>query len=211
MSVVYKDFGWRSRAAANGEVGVRLASKLIAKVNGQSNIRTVCDLGCGNGYLAGQLANQGYEVVGVDASETGIRLAREHYPASRFICAQIGPGGVYRSEAGKFDMVISSEVIEHLYRPSDLVESAAELLKSRGHLLISTPYHGYLKNVALSVCSKWDTHLSPLENGGHIKFFSVRTLSTLLTSHGFTDLKFDYFGRAPWFWMSMICSARKCN
>lgn len=44
----------------------------------------VLDLGCGNGRLTAQLANAGYNVTGIDASDSMLRLAREEYPALRF-------------------------------------------------------------------------------------------------------------------------------
>jgi hypothetical protein len=54
-----------------------------------------------------------------------------------------------------------------------------------------------------------DTHFTALWDGGHIKFFSVKTLSELISRHGFTDLQFSYYGRAPYLWKNMICCARK--
>jgi hypothetical protein len=90
-----------------------------------------------------------------------------------------------------------------------LIEAASSLLKPNGHLVIGTPYHGYLKNLVLSLTGKMDAHFSVLHDGGHIKFFSVATLSELLRSHNFTNLSFAFYGRAPWLWMNMICHARK--
>ncbi len=110
-----------------------------------------------------------------------------------------------------FDLVISSDVIEHLYRPSDLLEAAVPLLKPNGQILIGTPYHGYLKNLVLATTGKLDSHFSVLHDGGHIKFFSVKTLSELLVQHEFGDLKFSYYGRARWLWKNMICHARKAS
>jgi 2-polyprenyl-3-methyl-5-hydroxy-6-metoxy-1,4-benzoquinol methylase len=109
---------------------------------------------------------------------------------------------------GNFDLVISSDVIEHLYRPADLLEAAFTLLKPGGHILVGTPYHGYLKNLALAVTNRMDSHFSVLHDGGHIKFFSVKTLSGLMAAHGFEDLSFTFYGRAPWLWKNMICHAR---
>jgi len=106
-------------------------------------------------------------------------------------------------------VIVSSDVIEHLYRPADLIEAAGSMLKPNGYLVIGAPYHGYLKNVVLSVTGKMDAHFSSLHDGGHIKFFSVKTLSELLRRHDFIDLKFKFYGRAPWLWMNMICQARK--
>ena len=44
--------------------------------------------------------------------------------------------------------------------------------------MLSTPYHGYLKNLALAVSGRMDRHFTALHVGGHIKFFSIETLTT---------------------------------
>lgn len=74
--------------------------------------------------------------------------------------------------------------------------------------MISTPYHGYLKNLALSAFNKWDKHHTPLWHGGHIKFWSRRTLTSLIEANGFRVTEFHGVGRAPWLWKSMILVAR---
>jgi 2-polyprenyl-3-methyl-5-hydroxy-6-metoxy-1,4-benzoquinol methylase len=210
-SSVYKEFEWRVPEAGNGESGIGLTNKFVAVVKDLGNVKRVCDLGCGNGFMAGHLAGLGYEVTGVDASESGIAIARAHFPQATFIKATIDSTLRSSQALEAFDLVVSSDVIEHLYRPSDLIEAAVSLLKPNGQIVIGTPYHGYLKNVVLSLTGKMDAHFTSLNDGGHIKFFSVKTLSELLTSHGFTDLRFSFYGRAPWLWMNMICHARKSS
>jgi len=76
-----------------------------------------------------------------------------------------------------------------------------------GEIIISTPYHGYLKNVVLSVSGKMDNHFTANWGGGHIKFFSRKTLSTLLESEGFTVTDFRGCGRLPYLWKSMVIKA----
>ena len=78
-------------------------------------------------------------------------------------------------------------------------------------MIVTTPYHGYWKNLSLAVAGKLDRHFEVMDDGGHIKFFSVPTLSSLIQSQGFTDLKFTFYGRAPWLWKNMICHARKAS
>ena len=204
----YKEFEWNVPDAGNGETGVGLTKAFIDAVAGIENVRSVCDLGCGNGYMAGHLAEMGYEVTGVDASESGIAIAQANFLKATFVQAAIDATLHERTGFGEFDLVVSSDVIEHLYRPGELIEAAVSLLKPNGHLLIGTPYHGYLKNVVLSLTGKMDSHFGVHDDGGHIKFFSVKTLSALLEKHGFSDLKFTFYGRAPWLWMNMICLAR---
>ena len=73
---------------------------------------------------------------------------------------------------------------------------------------MSTPYHGYLKNLALAMTGKLDGHFSVLWDGGHIKFFSRATLERMLTDQGFEVLAFAGAGRLPLLWKSMLVNAR---
>ena len=205
----YTEFEWHAEGAGNGVSGEKLTEVFVRLVQSIEGVRSVCDLGCGNGHIAGRLASAGYEVTGIDASRSGINIAQQAYPNVKFIEALIDRDLGQRAALDDFDLVISSDVIEHLYRPSDLLEAAFPLLKPGGHILVGTPYHGYLKNFVLAVSGRMDSHFSALHDGGHIKFFSVKTLSQLLISHSFTDLSFSYYGRAPWLWKNMICHARK--
>jgi 2-polyprenyl-3-methyl-5-hydroxy-6-metoxy-1,4-benzoquinol methylase len=202
-------YEWTSTDSGNGRTSENLASVFISQITQLKNIRTICDLGCGNGYITGRLANLGYDVTGIDASSTGIELARRSYPKAKFLEGLIDPNLGSRTGLNEFDLVISSDVIEHLYRPADLIEAAISVLRDNGQILIGTPYHGYLKNLAMSIAGKMDSHFCVLHDGGHIKFFSVRTLSQLIESYGFTDLSYRYYGRAPRLWKNMICHARK--
>jgi 2-polyprenyl-3-methyl-5-hydroxy-6-metoxy-1,4-benzoquinol methylase len=200
----YTEFEWRAEGAGNGESGEKLTRVFVELVRKLEGVRSICDVGCGNGHIAGRLAALGYQVTGVDASASGIRIARRAYPGVEFVEALIERD----LSVGQFDLVISSDVIEHLYRPADLIGATLSVLKPGGQVLLGTPYHGYLKNLVLAATGKMDAHFSALHDGGHIKFFSVSTLSMLMRSHGFEDLRFTFYGRAPWLWKNMICQAR---
>ncbi len=201
----YTEFEWHAEAAGNGDSGEKLTRVFVERVKRLEGVRSICDLGCGNGHITGRLAKLGYQVTGVDASASGIKIARRTYPNVEFVKALIDR----ELSLGQFDLVVSSDVIEHMYRPSDLLEAACSLLKPGGQILLGTPYHGYLKNLVLAATGKMDTHFSALHDGGHIKFFSVKTLSMLMKAHGFEAPNFTFYGRAPWLWKNMICHARK--
>jgi 2-polyprenyl-3-methyl-5-hydroxy-6-metoxy-1,4-benzoquinol methylase len=207
----YRDSLWTSSLPVNGDSGEDLAERFIELIKKLDGIQYICDLGCGNGYLAGRLSELGYQVTGVDASTSGIEIATKQHPKVKFVCSLLDEclPAVIRDRG--FDLVVSSDVIEHLYRPSDLLETATTLLKPRGYLVIGTPYHGYVKNLALGLTGRMDAHFTALWDGGHIKFFSVKTLSELLALHGFNDLRFSFYGRAPLLWKNMICYAVKSN
>ena len=63
--------------------------------------------------------------------------------------------------------------------------------------MVSTPYHGYWKKLALAASGKMDGHFTALWDDGHIKFCSIATLTTLLSEAAFVDLHFERSGRIP--------------
>jgi hypothetical protein len=75
--------------------------------------------------------------------------------------------------------------------------------------VVSTPYHGYLKNLVISLLDKWDSHHTALWHGGHIKFWSQSTLTQLFSENGFTVCGFFGVGRVPFLWKSMIIVGQK--
>jgi 2-polyprenyl-3-methyl-5-hydroxy-6-metoxy-1,4-benzoquinol methylase len=170
--------------------------------------RRLLDLGCGNGALAALIARQGIEVVGIDASSSGVRFARESVPEATFIQASLEvPLPVHLH--GSFDAVIAVEVIEHLLRPRVLCARVKEALGPEGRFILSTPYHGYLKNLALAVAGGFDRHWHPDRDGGHVKFFSRATLTALLEGERLAVTRFARVGRVPWLAKSMIVETQQ--
>ena len=160
----------------------------------------VFEIGCGNGALVRELRKRGHEVIGIDTSESGVAMGGE----GCFV------GSAYDDLAGrygKFDCVVSLEVIEHLFEPRRFVRATRELLKPQGVAIISTPYHGYWKNLALALTGKLDAHFTALWDGGHIKFWSERTLRTLLQEGGYS-VRFHRAGRFGPLAKSLVAEAR---
>lgn len=165
--------------------------------------RRVLEIGCGNGNLSRRLQAAGLEVVGLDPSHSGIEIARVSVPGVPFFRMSVEEDPALLGELD-FDLAVSTEVIEHLYTPRSLMRFAAVALRPGGYLVISTPYHGYAKNLLLSLIDGWDAHLNPLWDGGHIKFWSPRTLRELAQSEGFTCTEVFGVGRCVGLWKSMI-------
>jgi 2-polyprenyl-3-methyl-5-hydroxy-6-metoxy-1,4-benzoquinol methylase len=203
-----ENYGWRS---GNGPESCNYITPAVLRILHRLGSRRVIDVGAGNGALCAAIAKSDVYVAGVEYDQKGNVIARERYPDIHFYRqgVQDDPKDVLASEMSAFDTVVSTEVIEHLFSPHLLPRYAHGLLSEQGYLVISTPYHGYLKNLALSVLNKWDKHHTALWHGGHIKFWSKATLSQLLHENGFDVTGFIGVGRVPLFWKSMILIARK--
>ncbi len=83
------------------------------------------------------------------------------------------------------------------------------MLSPGGVFILSTPYHGYWKNLALALTGKLDSHFTALWDHGHIKFWSAKTITRLLEVFDFVVLSIDRLGRLPSFAMTMVVTARK--
>jgi len=160
------------------------------------------DLGCGNGATCDMLSKCGFDVTGVDTSASGIEQAKTAFP---YVRCEIG--SVYEdlvTRFGSFDLVVSLEVVEHCIEPRSFAKTFLSLIAPGGVGFLSTPYHSYLKNVVLAVSGKMDGHFTALWDGGHIKFFSIKTLGTLLQEAGAQQVRFERVGRIPQLAKSMI-------
>lgn len=202
------NYGWKS---TNAPCSCAFVAPKVIQILKYLGISTVLDVGCGNGALCGLLQREGFEVTGADYDKAGCDLATQAYSGITFINVGVydSPEIIIRNTESKFDCVVSTEVIEHLYSPQFLPIFASSVLRPAGYLVISTPYHGFLKNLLLSLFNHWDAHHSVLWEGGHIKFWSKRTLTRLLEQNGFKVLSFHGVGRVPYLWKSMILVAQK--
>ena len=165
------------------------------------------ELGCGNGSITNRIAMLGYDVTAVDTSKSGIAIAKKAYAKINF---QVGSAyDDLASIYGTFDRVVSLEVIEHVFSPKTYAKTLYDLVNTGGTAIISTPYHGYLKNIAVALSGKFDAHVDPLWEGGHIKFWSKNTLTRLLSDAGFNEIEYKLVGRIPALAKSMIAIAKK--
>lgn len=203
----YQDYGFYTAEAAHTHEYLR--GPILGFLAPGEKKRCILDLGCGNGALVNFLIDNGYDAYGTDASEEGIRIAKELHP-ERFALQDLSSQHLPQQLAQhSFNTILATEVIEHLYDPRKFIAFCKTILQQNGggEVILSTPYHGYLKNLLLGFAGKWDSHMSPLWDGGHIKLWSKQTLTQLLEEGGFTVTAFAGCGRVPYLWKSMIVRA----
>ena len=203
------DYGWKTGSAP---CSCDYLIPNILRILAGLNLNRILDIGSGNGILVSKLNSEGYYCVGIDNDNKGIEISKINYPNLNFYNygVQNNSSCLMSKEKGGFDAVISTEVVEHLFFPKKLIDFSKDVLLKEGYLIISTPYHGYLKNLILSIFNMWDHHHTALWDGGHIKFWSRKTLTQLIEHDGnFKVMNFYGAGRFPWLWKSMILVAKR--
>ena len=98
----------------------------------------ILDIGCGGGLLSEPMCRLGAEVVGIDASDKNIKVAKLHAEKNNldieYICAS--PENLKTNT--KFDVILNMEIIEHVENVNLFLESCSNLLKKNGIMFIAT-------------------------------------------------------------------------
>lgn len=166
----------------------------------------VLDLGCGDGSFCAELAGAGTDPVGVEVAEAALARARERHPGLEFRLAP--PHGPLPFEDARFDVVWASEVIEHVGDTARWLSEVRRVLRGGGRLLLTTPYHGRVKNVALAL-ARFESHFDPV--GQHLRFYTRRSLARLLEDFGFEEIAIITAGGWPLLRETMLAQARRAR
>jgi 2-polyprenyl-3-methyl-5-hydroxy-6-metoxy-1,4-benzoquinol methylase len=144
---------------------------------------TIADLGCGSGHLLKRLGSLMPEArrYGLDIEPTALDLARQQDSGAEFFLTdlQASPPAVPEAIQGKTDVVICSEVLEHLAAPEHLIALAHGLLRPEGRLVITVP-------------SGPRTHFD--ETIGHLRHYTSDSLRALLEGENFRVTRLYHWG-----------------
>ena len=153
------------------------------------------DIGCGNGFITKIINKYFKKTTAIDVSLDGIKFAKKGiYNKRKISFLNSSPEKLIKKKM-KYDVITSIEVIEHQYDPFQFMNNLEKLCNIGGYVLITTPYHGYFKNLLMSILGIMDNHFTALWTHGHIKFFSIKTLKKLILNYRFEILSITFSGR----------------
>ena len=159
----------------------------------QSGLSTLLDVGCGGGRFCRAAARQGWKTLGIDTSEVALRFARDVEPLEY---RRLDLGEVPRHYAG-FDVVTAFEVLEHLRDIRAFLRLVPPATRRGGYFFCTVP--------------AWEDPLVRIDHRPeaappvHLLFFTRPALRTALSACGFRVLKTGYIPEAPldtspWLW-----------
>ncbi len=101
------------------------------------NIR-ILDIGCGGGLLCEPLTKLGAKVIGIDASEKNIKIAKAHAKKSRLKISYYCATPENFKLKSKFDVVLNMEIVEHVDNVDLFLNKSSKFLKKNGIMIIAT-------------------------------------------------------------------------
>ena len=143
---------------------------LPAKMHGR-----LLDVGCGNGQTLALMTNLGWQAQGLDIDPAAVQVA-----SAKGLKVRQGTLQSQQFEAGAFDAVLMSHVIEHIHDPVSLMKECHRILRPGGQLIVITP------NIRSWGHRIYRSNWRGLEPPRHLQIFSRCSLSSLSTLAGFS-------------------------
>lgn len=141
------------------------------------------DVGCGEGWILERAKARGWQVCGTEFSPRAVALCR-----GKGIKMYAGELQVEQMEEKDFDVLISTETLEHIYNPREEVRKFYQLLRPGGLLYITTPnFNSYLRYL-------FGSNYSVIEYPEHLAYYTPKTLHRLLQESGFRKKKLQTTG-----------------
>jgi len=138
------------------------------------------DVGCGIGTFLNLAGKRGWEIYGVDLSESAIAFAKSQYGIEVF-CGELFEA---KLPTHYYDVITLYHVLEHIPWLTQFLDELCRILKKSGWLVIEVPNDGSLQSRLKK--EKWP-YVHPRD---HLYYFSNRTLTKLLRKHGFSQIQF---------------------
>jgi 2-polyprenyl-3-methyl-5-hydroxy-6-metoxy-1,4-benzoquinol methylase len=160
--------------------------KLLRKLAAYTPGRKLLDVGCGDGQLLQTATDEGWDAVGIDLSGGAVRLC-ERRGLSAFQTDFFDSS----LDTRRFDVVVMSELIEHVPSPQRFLTRAEELLEMDGVLYLTTPNFGSLARRILG--ENWS-----VIHAEHIGYFERSTLRKIISEDtGFREIRIEANNIAP--------------
>ncbi len=142
---------------------------LLQKLSSYTTGRKLLDVGCGDGQLLETATKAGWEPAGIDLSEAAVELCRR-----RGLDASNTDFFDRALDTRRFDVIVMSELIEHVPAPQRFLSRAESLLEPGGVLYLTTPNFGSLARRMLG--ARWSV-IHP----EHIGYFEPSTLRDMVS------------------------------
>ena len=148
------------------------------------------DVGCGGGILSQALGELGAEVIGIDASERTIGVAKAHSELIKSdveFFQQTIEEFIASNPNKKFDVITCLEMLEHVPSPGDIIKSCSNLLNDNGDIFFSTINRNPKSYLFAVIGAEYVLNLLPKGTHDYEKFIKPSELAEWVRDAGLTS------------------------
>lgn len=165
--------------------------------------KNILDIGCGSGQLLYQFRHRFKALVGLELSLHRLEQARTNLQGLPFLPIHGTAEDMSMIKTGSIDQIISSDTIEHIPDVFRAFMEMHRVLSPNGRVLINTPNIAFIKKRILLLLGRFPSTSQPNEglgsdilfDGGHLHYFTFRSLRLLLEHGGFKVVQTLGYGK----------------
>ena len=151
----------------------------------------ILDIGCGGGLLSEPMSRLGAEVVGIDASNQNINVAKIHAKKEGLKINYICSSPEKFKYKHNFDVILNMEIVEHVDDINLFLKSSSKLLKKNGLMFVST-INKTLKSYLFAIIgAEYIMRWLPVGTHEWDKFVKPEDLISIQSKHGLELKKLD--------------------
>ena len=151
----------------------------------------ILDIGCGGGLLSEPMKRLGADVVGIDASNKNIQVAKIHAKKNKLDIKYICTSPENFETKNKFDVILNMEIIEHVEDVDFFLKSCSKLLKKKGIMFVATLNKTLKSYVFAIIGAEYILRWLPIGTHDWEKFIKPNHLIDSLKKHNLKVDKID--------------------
>ncbi|HEX7888492.1 MAG TPA: class I SAM-dependent methyltransferase [Ramlibacter sp.] len=166
-------------------------------VNMVGSDKRVLELGPGPGSITRLLKDNNCRVTALELDAKAIEIVSEY-------CESVHPCNLNDADwptklpgAGKFDVIVAGDVLEHLYDPWAVLGALPSLLADDGYVVLSLPHIGHNAAIACLLAGNFEYQPWGLLDKTHIRFFGIANIQKLFENAGFKIVDAGFVTKSP--------------
>lgn len=168
---------------STSEITIKRIAEIIDGFKKYNKLNKILDVGCGSGLFLQEAKKRGWEVYGTEYTDAQLDYLNQ-------MGINIVKGSLTKDsfEPEMFDVIVSSEVIEHINNPVEEINHFKRLLRKGGLMYITTPNFNCLERYFLK------SSYNIIEYPEHLCYYTPKTIDFLFKNNGFQKVKITTTG-----------------
>jgi SAM-dependent methyltransferase len=181
-----KEYAKYGRSNSISPITISRFSDLLKSFEKYKINNNIIDIGAGDGHFIGLAKKNGWNAYATEFDDASVQLCKE-----KEVIVHKGKLNTENYSENYFDVIYSSEVIEHINNPLEEINNFRKILRTGGLVYVTTPNYNSISHKILK--NKWNVFNYP----EHLCYYTPKTLEKLFVDNGFKKVSIETTGFSP--------------